>query len=99
MIRMGLSAALPFSLAYDLAWLVEAAAYCAVDCFALISGYVGYGRRHGCAGLASLCAQTAFYTLGATLAFLALRGREGQRGGGAVPAVPADGTLRARPRG
>lgn len=31
----------PYSLNYRLAWLLEAASYCAVNCFALISGYVG----------------------------------------------------------
>lgn len=45
----------------------ENAVYCAVDCFALISGYVGYQTRHRCRGLVSLCAQASFYLMGATL--------------------------------
>lgn len=31
--------------AYSTVWLLEAAAYCAVNCYALISGYVGYSDR------------------------------------------------------
>ena len=30
---------------YSLAWLLEVGAYCAVNCYALISGYVGYGGK------------------------------------------------------
>ncbi|MEY8337962.1 acyltransferase family protein [Lachnospiraceae bacterium 62-35] len=30
---------------YYLAWLMEAAAYCAVDCFALITGFVYYNEK------------------------------------------------------
>ena len=60
-------ASFPQSPEYELAWLLEVAAYCAVDCFALISGYVGYQTGQRCRGLVSLCAQASFYLLGATL--------------------------------
>ena len=29
----------------NVAWFLEIASYCAVNCYALISGYVGYGRK------------------------------------------------------
>lgn len=33
------------SATYEIAWLLETAAYCAVNCYALISGYVGYRSK------------------------------------------------------
>ncbi len=36
-----------FGTSYAVAWFMETAAYCAVNCYALISGYVGYNERQG----------------------------------------------------
>lgn len=63
----------PLSISYEAAWALEIAAYCAVDCFALVSGYVGYGGRHRCSGIVSLVLQAVFYTAGWTIAFLVFR--------------------------
>ena len=68
-----LAATKPLTMNYELAWLIETACSCAVDCFALISGYVGYGHRHRFSALLRLCFQALFYTLGWTTLFLALK--------------------------
>ena len=47
-------------------WFFGALSYGAVDCFALISGYVGQGRRVRFASLASLELQTLLYSVGIT---------------------------------
>lgn len=31
---------------FRIAWLMEIICYCAVDCFAIITGYVSYGKKH-----------------------------------------------------
>lgn len=41
-----LDAALPGTVNYGAAWFLETAAYCGVNCYALISGYVGVGARY-----------------------------------------------------
>ena len=41
-----LAAAAPLSAGQGTARLLETAAYCAVNCYGLISGYVGVQRRH-----------------------------------------------------
>ncbi|MGN0467094.1 MAG: acyltransferase family protein [Acutalibacteraceae bacterium] len=51
------------------AWFLEIAAYCAVNCYALISGYVGYGSKHRYANLAELWLRVAYYTVILTLIF------------------------------
>lgn len=58
---------------YELIWLAECAAYCAVNCFGLVSGYVGAGRSVSVGKAAGLWLQTAFYSLGFTLLGLAIR--------------------------
>ena len=50
-------------------WLLEAAALCAVDCFALISGYVGYTAKFRWSRVANLWLSIVFYTLGITALF------------------------------
>ena len=68
----GVLGAAPFpSLRYGAAWLLEAAAYCAVDCYALVSGYVSGGRRRW-ADLATLWLRVAFYTATITALFALL---------------------------
>lgn len=49
------------------AYLPEAFAYCAVNCYALISGYVGVGARWRPANLLCLWLQVVFYSVGLTL--------------------------------
>lgn len=48
------------------AYLIYVPAYCAVNCFAIISGYVGYGRQrrgHRCAKYMLVWLQVEFYNL------------------------------------
>lgn len=66
----GVLAAVPrLSIRYFAAWLLECAAYCAVDCYALISGYVGLRSRFRYSRLVQLWLQVVFWTLLITLAF------------------------------
>ena len=58
-----LDSAAPLSPDYETAWLLECAAYCAVNCYALLSGYVGVNGRFRYANLALLWLQAAFYTI------------------------------------
>lgn len=68
-----LDSATPLSPDYETAWLLECAAYCAVNCYALLSGYVGLEGRFRYANLAVLWCQVAFYTLLIPLAFAMFR--------------------------
>lgn len=54
---------------YVTAWLLEIGAYCAVNCFGLISGYVGYESRFRWSKLISLWLQVVFFSLGITILF------------------------------
>lgn len=54
---------------YETAWFLEIAAYCAVNCYALISGYVNFGASFKWHRIASLWFQVVFYTLGITWLF------------------------------
>ena len=47
----------------DLLWLIEILCYGAVNCFALISGYVYYGRKIKYSNIINLCFQASFYTV------------------------------------
>lgn len=53
----------PFSIHSELAWFLEIMVYCAVNCFALISGFVGYGAEYKYANLIYLYLQVVFYTV------------------------------------
>lgn len=59
----------PGTTSYQVAWFLEIAAYCAVNCYALISGYVGCYSKFKLSRLALLWIQIVFYTLGLTLFF------------------------------
>ena len=48
---------------YNVAWLMEIAAYGAVDIYALISGYVGVNSRSRCSKIMLLRLQTSFWAL------------------------------------
>ncbi len=58
-----------FSLGYNLAWFVEVCAYCAVNCYALISGFIGYNSKQKYSNIINLYFQTAFYAILATSIF------------------------------
>ena len=55
--------------AYYMVWLPEAAAMCAVNCYGLISGYVGVNARFKPSRQVSLWLTVEFYTLLITLVF------------------------------
>lgn len=57
----------PYSNYYWLAWFLEIIAYCAVNCFALISGFVMYNSKVKKSKLFELWLQIAFYTIGITI--------------------------------
>lgn len=47
----------------EIFWGIEIACYCAVNCYALISGYVGINSKHKYTSLISLCLQLVFYAV------------------------------------
>lgn len=52
-----------FSAGHYFAWVIEIIAYCAVNCYALISGYVGVSTKFKYSGILNLCINVVFYTL------------------------------------
>ena len=54
---------------YYAAWFLETCAYCAVDCYGLISGYVGVNGKFRPARLLELWLQVFFYSFGITLLY------------------------------
>lgn len=64
-----LSRLTPGSVPYNSAWFLETASYCVVNCYALISGYVGYGSKFKFSRLLLLWFQIIFYTVGFTAFF------------------------------
>lgn len=63
----------PDSMQYRFAWLLEIGAYCAVNCYALISGYVGFHSRFRISRLMQLWLQIIFYTISITAIFSILQ--------------------------
>lgn len=59
----------PLSVNYCCAWLLEIAAYAAVDCYALISGYVGIRAKRKWTNVVMLWLQVAFYSCLFTVIF------------------------------
>lgn len=57
------------SVNFKIAWLLETAAFCAANCYALISGYVGVGTRHKYANILNLYLEVVFYTVLVVLGF------------------------------
>ena len=55
------------------AWLLECGVYCAVNCYGLISGYVGYTGRFRYSRLAQFWLQIVFWTVAVTALFAVLR--------------------------
>lgn len=64
-----LSNAVPFTANYWVAWTLESAAYCAVDCYALLSGYLLVSSRCRLGGLIGLWLQVFCYSAGITALF------------------------------
>jgi len=64
-----LNSAEPQSAVYYAAWLIEIVAYCAVNCYALISGYVGVNSKYKISNLIYLWLQVAFYSVGISVIF------------------------------
>lgn len=54
---------------YYIAWFLEISAYCAVNCYALISGYVGINSHYKYSNIIQLWLQVFFYTTLITLFF------------------------------
>lgn len=61
---------------YHLGWLLESAVFSAVNCYALISGFVGVGSKSHISRLMSLHLQAMFYSIPITLLAFIIRGRE-----------------------
>lgn len=57
------------SVQYHLAWLLETAAFCAVNCYGLVSGYVGLTSRFRLTNLLQLLLTVLFYSVGITALF------------------------------
>ena len=58
-----------FSAGYDALMFLELGVLCAVNCYVLISGYVGLYSRHKYSSLAALWLQVFFYSAGITILF------------------------------
>lgn len=52
-----------FSVHYELGWALEILCFCAVNCYAIISGYVNYGTKFRYSKILQLYLQVAFYTV------------------------------------
>lgn len=61
-----LDAAQPLSANYNIAWLLETMAYCAVDCYIIITGYVYVNRKIKISNYILLWLQVVTYSLGIT---------------------------------
>ncbi len=57
-----ISASSPLTINYEIAWFLEIGSYCAVNCYALISGYIGYARKFKYQNILKLYLQVIFYT-------------------------------------
>lgn len=57
------------SVRYELSWFLELACYCAVNSYALISGFVQYGRKQKYSNIIYLYFQVLFYTILTTVIF------------------------------
>lgn len=54
------------SVGYETSWFLEILALCAVNCYALISGYVGYGSKFKLSSILRICATVIFYAFAIT---------------------------------
>lgn len=53
----------PLSYRYEVAWFLEIASYCAVNCYAIISGYVAVKSKFKYSNIVYLWLQVVFYTV------------------------------------
>lgn len=67
-----LNASVRFTYQYEAGWLLQSAAFCAVDVYALISGYVGVSAKYRYRNIAELWLQVLFYTVSITVLFWVL---------------------------
>lgn len=58
-----------FSIKYEAAWLLETVVFCAVNCYAIISGYVGVRSRYKYSNLAVLWLRVLYYSIIITILF------------------------------
>ena len=58
-----LKSATALSLNYELVWALEILCYCAVNCYALISGYVGVDSKFKLTNIALIWLQVVFYSV------------------------------------
>ncbi len=56
-------------LKYNIAWFLEICAFCCVNCYAIISGYVGLNSKFKCSSIIMLWFNVLFYTILITLFF------------------------------
>ncbi|MBO4594624.1 MAG: acyltransferase [Clostridia bacterium] len=63
LIHGGLLSAAPQSVNYYCAWLIDAAVICAVNCYALISGFVGADSKFKVSNIVYLWLQVVFYSV------------------------------------
>ena len=54
---------------YEIGWLLEAVTICAVNCFAIISGYVGITAKYKYSRMLYMWLRVIFYTISITLVF------------------------------
>ncbi|MBP3457797.1 MAG: acyltransferase family protein [Lachnospiraceae bacterium] len=59
----------PLSPQYGVAWFLEAACYCTVNCYALISGYAGINASYKYSNIVLLWLRVVFYTVSITVLF------------------------------
>lgn len=64
-----LNASTRFTSQYEAGWLLESAAFCAVDVFALVSGYVWVSAKYRYRNIIELWLQVLFYTISITVLF------------------------------
>lgn len=61
-----------FTLNYEIARLLKILVFCSVNCYALISGYVGVDAKYKYTNLVLIWLRTLFYSIGITLLFVFL---------------------------
>lgn len=64
-----LKSTVPLTAQYEISWFLEIAALCAVNCYALISGYVGYGSKFKYTNIVIIWLQVVFYNFIITLIY------------------------------
>lgn len=63
------------TLKYEIVWFLEICCYCAVDCFVIISGYVGLHSKFRISRILQLWLQVAFYSVFLTVLVQGIQGQ------------------------